>query len=304
MQFDVIVIGGSFAGLEAATYLARALRSVCVIDAGLPRNRFAEHSHGYLSRDGSPPSEILDAARRQLAVYPTVELRAGTAVGATKTEDGFTVSSLDGTTVFGKRLILASGITDVLPDLPGLAERWGKTVNHCPYCHGFEFAGMSLGVLRTVEHSVHQARIISEWGPTTYFLDGTELAPEAAQELQAAGIALVSERVLRLEGNGVELSGVRLEDGRIIPIEALYIAPPTRFTSGIAEQLGCELDAGPVGPILRTDDLKTTTVPGVFAAGDITRAMHAITLAAADGVIAGTAAHRSLIMENPIPAKG
>lgn len=297
MEFDAVIIGGSFAGLEAATYLARGLRTVCVIDAGLPRNRFAEHSHGYLSRDGAPPREILDAARAQVAAYPSVKMVDSTATTATATSDGFAIRSDDGSEILGKRLILAYGISDILPEIPGIAERWGKTVNHCPYCHGFEFAGGELGVLHGHEHSVHQARIIREWGPTTFFLDGGSVDPSVAADLQAAGISIVPEPVQRLVGDGLELEGVRLANGRVVPIVALYVAPKSRMNSDIAEQLGCELQDGALGPVIRTDDMKATTVEGVYAAGDITRSMHAITLAAADGMIAATAAHRSLFME-------
>ncbi len=296
MLFDAIVIGGSFAGLEAATYIARGLRSVCVIDAGEPRNRFAAHSHGYLSRDGSPPAEILDVARLQLLAYPSVELIRGTAKRARPTSDGFTVQMSDGSEISGRRLVLAFGISDQLPEIPGLAERWGKTVNHCPYCHGFELSGQSLGVLYTTDLSEHQARIIREWGPTTYFLNGHQLEGPTAAELQSLGITLVSERVAGIAGEGTQIDGIQLEDGRIVPIEALYIGPTYRLNSHIPDQLGCAIDAGPLGPIVRVDELRATTVPRVFAAGDIVRAMHAITLAAADGMMAGTAVHRSLIM--------
>jgi thioredoxin reductase len=169
-------------------------------------------------------------------------------------------------------------------------------VNHCPYCHGFEFAGQSLGVLHTTDLSEHQVRIIQEWGPTTYFLNGHHLEAPMAAELQSLGITLVSERVAGIAGEGTQIDGIQLEDGRIVPIDALYIGPTYRLNSKIPDQLGCAIDAGPLGPIVRVDEIRATTVPGVFAAGDIVRAMHAITLATADGMMAGTAVHRSLIM--------
>jgi thioredoxin reductase len=297
MDFDAIVIGGSFAGLEAATYLARGLRTVCVIDAGLPRNRFAEHSHGYLSRDGAPPREILDTARTQVGAYPSARIVEATATSASATPDGFAIRTDDGSEFNGKRLVLAYGVSDVLPDISGIEERWGKTVNHCPYCHGFEFAGGNLGVLHSHEHSIHQARIIREWGPTTFFLNGGTIDSSTAAGLQAADISIVPNPVQQLVGNGVELEGVQLQDGRVLPIVALYVAPESRLNSDIAQQLGCELLDGPLGPVVRTDDMKATTIAGVYGAGDITRSMHAITLAAADGMIAGTAVHRSLFME-------
>jgi thioredoxin reductase len=296
MEFDAIVIGGSFAGLEAATYIARGLRTVLVIDAGLPRNRFAEHSHGYLSRDGAPPAGILEEARRQLTAYPSVCIENATVTVASKTDDGFTVRTSDGKDYLGKRLVLAFGISDVLPDIPGISERWGKTVNHCPYCHGFEFAGGNLGVLHSHEHSAHQARIIRQWGPTSFFLNGTAIEPALEAELAAADIAIVPEPVEQLVGRDTELEGVRLTNGQTVPIAALYVAPESRLNSDLAEQLGCTIEPGALGPIVQTDETKATSVPGVYAAGDITRSMHAIALAAADGMLAGTAVHRSLFM--------
>jgi thioredoxin reductase len=295
MEFDAIVIGGSFAGLEAATYIARGMRTVCVIDAGLPRNRFAAESHGYLSRDGEPPSAILAAARAQVSRYPSVSVRSGRATAATPVEDGFSVEIDNAEIVTAQRLVLAFGVSDHLPPVPGLAERWGRTVNHCPYCHGFEFAGKQLGVLYGSVHSDHQARLIREWGPTTFFLDGNAITPETAVELTTLGIAIVPDRVTALVGSGSALEGVQLEGGNTVPIEALYIAPQLTLNSDIAEQLGCALEDGPMGKFIRTDDLRATTVPGVFAAGDITRAFHSVTLAAADGMIAGSSVHRSLV---------
>jgi thioredoxin reductase len=294
MQFDAIVIGGSFAGLEAATYLARGMRSVCVIDSGSPRNRFAAHSHGFLSRDGAPPLEILAVARGQIASYPAVEFVEGLVISAAAIDGGFVVRMSDGAELTSKRIVLAFGISDLLPDLPGIAERWGKTVNHCPYCHGYEFGDSLRGVLHTSAQSDHQARIIQQWGPTTYFLNGEPIAPETEAELSALGLTIVPDRVDRLIGDGEELEGVKLADGRVVPIAALYIAPPTKLNSDIAAQLGCAIDDGPLGPIVRTDDLRATTVPGVYAAGDIVRSFHSITLATADGMVAASAANSSL----------
>jgi thioredoxin reductase len=295
MDFDAIVVGGSFAGLEAATYIARGMRTVCVIDAGLPRNRFAAESHGYLSRDGEPPGAILAAARAQIGGYPAVSMRSGRATAANSIDGSFSVEIDNGDIITAARLVLAFGVSDHLPPVPGLAERWGRTVNHCPYCHGFEFAGKELGVLYGSMHSGHQARLIREWGPTTFFLDGNALDPETTAELTDLGIAIMPDPVAALVGPGTAIEGIQLEGGRTVPIDALYIAPSLTLNSDIAEQLGCALDDGPMGKFIRTDDLRATTVPGVFAAGDITRAFHSVTLAAADGMIAGSSVHRSLV---------
>ncbi|GAA5663330.1 thioredoxin reductase [Brucella sp. NBRC 14130] len=296
MRHDAIIIGGSFAGLSAATYLARGRRTVRVIDAGKPRNRFAEHSHGFLAQDGSNPLSMLDTAKTQVEAYPTVTFTQGKAVSGGGEIDNFRIELESGEIVEGRRLILAFGISDELPDIPGLAERWGNTVIHCPYCHGYEFSDRQLGVLNLSPMSVHQAMLISEWGPTTFFIDkGMEPDAEALAELQRRGVKIERSPVRALCGQGTELSQVELDDGRLVPVDALYIGPRNRLNSEIAGIFGCAMDELPLGRTIRTDGMKTTTVPGIFAAGDITRGAHSVAWSVADGVTAGTAAHRSLV---------
>lgn len=296
MRHDAVVIGGSFAGLSAATYIARGRRRVCVVDTGSPRNRFAAHSHGFLGQDGSNPLEMLAAARMQVAAYPTVSFVDAAAIAAAVDGEGFTVRLSTGESLAARKLVLAFGVSDELPAIPGLVERWGRSALHCPYCHGYEFSGRPLGVLYVAPKSIHQALLIAEWGPTTLYLDGAA-APEAEllEQLRGRGVVIEPERVEALEGEGDQLASVVLAGGRRSPAEALYLGPPTRLNSDIAAELGCAFDDGPFGPIVRTDALKATTVPGVFAAGDITRGVHNVTWACADGVTAGTAAHRELV---------
>jgi thioredoxin reductase len=296
MQYDAIVVGGSFAGLSAATYIARGRRAVAVIDAGAPRNRFAAHSHGFLAQDGSEPHAILSAARAQLGAYAEVSFLDATAIDARAVEGGFAVVLADGETLEARKLVLAFGLSDVLPEIPGLRERWGRTVLHCPYCHGYEFSGQRLGVLHTAPHSAHQAMLIAEWGPTTLFLNGKESPDEATrEELLRRGVSIEPAPVLALEGDDGAPVRLTLGDGRHQALDALYIAAPTRLNSALAEKLGCAIDDGPLGPIIRTDADRMTTVPGVYAAGDIARAPHSATWAASDGVTAGVALHRSLV---------
>lgn len=295
MQHDAIIIGGGFAGLAAAIYLARARRNVRVLDTGKPRNRFAEASHGFLGQDGSNPAEILATARAQLQAYESVELTDARASEARAIEDGFAVTLSSGEEITARKLILAFGLRDELPDLPGLQERWGKTVLHCPYCHGFEFGGQQLGVLYRTPMSIHQAQLITEWGPTTLYLNGAELSGDEAAQLYACGVRIEPAPVLGLAGEGTDLSAVELADGRSSAVSALYIAPRSCLNSRVAEQLGARIDDGPMGPIIHTDGDKLTTVPGLYAAGDIARAPHSVSWAVADGVTAGTSAHRALV---------
>ncbi|HET8728761.1 MAG TPA: NAD(P)/FAD-dependent oxidoreductase [Alphaproteobacteria bacterium] len=296
MRHDAIIIGGSFAGLSAAMQLARANRSVCVIDTGTPRNRFAAASHGFFGQDGAPPREMIAGARAKLAAYPSIRFIDTEAVAAEKERAGFTVTLAGGERLSARKLVLAFGLQDGLPDIPGVKERWGMTVLHCPYCHGYEFLERPLGVLNVISHSAHQAALIPEWGPTTFFLNGGGMPDdEARARLAARKVAIEPAPVVGLEGEAPDLAGVRLADGRLVAVSTLYLAPRTNFQSPIAEQLGCALEDGPFGPFIRTDAVKMTSVPGVYAAGDITTARHNATLASADGVLAGASVHQALV---------
>ncbi|MET4897081.1 NAD(P)/FAD-dependent oxidoreductase [Sphingomonadaceae bacterium jetA1] len=298
MQHDAIVIGGSFAGLSAAIHIARARRSVCVIDSGSPRNRFAEASHGFFGQDGANPQAMITASRQAVARYPTVRMISGVATGARAVASGFEVALAGGGMVAAAKLVLAFGISDILPDLPGLAERWGRSVLHCPYCHGFEYGGGRLGVMWTAPMSVHQAALIADWGPTTLYLNGNDLPDQAARTmLDRRGVAIEPAPIRSLQGGNDSLSSLLLDGGRSVAIDALFLAPRSRLNSPIAEKLGCALDDGPFGKVIHTDAAKLTTVPGVYAAGDIARVPHNASWAAADGVTAGISLHQSLVFE-------
>jgi thioredoxin reductase len=293
---DAIIIGGSFAGLSAATYIARGRRSVCIVDTGSPRNRFAPHSHGFFTHDGSEPGTMLATARSQVDKYSTATFIDAAAASATRESDGFSVRLATGDVLESTKLVLAFGISDQLPAIPGLAERWGRSVLHCPYCHGYEFSGRRLGVLRVSDLSAQQAMLIAEWGPTTFYLNGDPEPDDATLlELRRRGVSVDSTPIRGLQGRNDQLSAIEFTDGRTSPVDALYLGAPTRLNSDIAQQLGCELTEGRFGPVVRTDDSRMTTVPGVYAAGDIVRDAHTLTWASADGVTAGLAVHRSLV---------
>lgn len=297
MQYDLAVIGGSFAGLSAAIQAARARRNVLVIDAGQPRNRFAAHSHGFLGQDGRTPGAILDDARRQLLAYPTARLvnaRADRAVANSSSD--FEITTDGGETFGAARLVLATGVRDILPDIPGLADQWGKTVLHCPYCHGYEVSGGPLGVLATGQMSVHQAQLIADWGDVTLFGNG-QIQPDAEQMHALDGKkvrfepAIVSE--LREDGSGGLIA--HLDGGRQAGVKAMFTAPRNTMASPLAEQLGCGFTEGLLGPVISVDDRQQTTIPGVYAAGDAARAMHNIAFAVSGGTFAGVCAHQSLV---------
>jgi thioredoxin reductase len=298
MTKDAIVVGGSFAGVAAALQLARARRKVLLIDAGAPRNRFAKAAHGMVGHDDKTPKAILAEAWRQLRAYGEVEIFEGEAVKAEKEGGEFRVELADGREGRARRLVLATGVRDELPPLPGLEGRWGVTVLHCPYCHGYEFGGKRLGVLANHGLAVHQALLIPDWGPTTLFTQGiVEPDAEERAKLKSRGVTIETSKVVELLGDSPQLEAVRLEDGRVVPLDAFFTQSKTHQASPLAEMLGCKFDEGPLGSCILLEDNKQTTVEGVYAAGDAASSMHSASLAAASGVLAGIGAHQSLIAQ-------
>lgn len=293
MHYDVIIAGGSYAGMSAGLQLARARRKVLVVDGGQRRNRFAATSHGFLGQDGRAPADIAEDARRQLMAYPTVEWVSDFAISARQEAEGFSLETANGQRYSARRLLLATGVTDELPEVAGLVERWGKSVFHCPYCHGYELEQGPIGVLATSEMSLHHALMLPDWGPTTFFLNGAfEPDPEQRASLAQRGVTLVSERVERIEG---ERANVVLADGRVVALDGLFVLPRTRVAGALAATLGCAFEDGPLGAFIQSDMTRETSVPGVFACGDAAMPFGSVALAVGDGVRAGSGVHRSLI---------
>lgn len=296
-MYDVIIVGGSYAGLSAGLQLGRARRSVLVLDAGQRRNRFASTSHGFLGQDGQAPEAIAAKGRAELLAYGTVTWREAAVTEIRAIAGGFSVHA-GSDEHQSKRVILATGIADELPAVPGLMERWGRTVFHCPYCHGYELGMGRLGVLASSPLSMHQAVLVSEWaspGQMTFFLNGV-FEPDAEQlaDLAARGIPVERALVAGVEGDAPAVT-IRLQDERAVSLDGLFVLPSTRIKAPFAEQLGCELETGPLGSFYKTDPMKETSVPGVFACGDVALPMAAVSLAVADGTRAGFGAHQSLV---------
>lgn len=288
MMYDVIIVGGSYAGLSAGLQLARARRQVLVIDAGQRRNRFAATSHGFLGQDGQAPEMIAAEGRSQLMEYPTVTWVQDRVVQA----EGCSVRTEYNGAFQAKRLILATGVVDELPTIEGLQERWGKHVFHCPYCHGYELDQGRIGVLATSPLAMHHALMLPDWGTTTLFTNGV-FTPDAEQQAQLdrRGVSVENAAVRRISGERADLE---MDDGRVFNLDGIFTMSRTRI-SPLAEQLGCELADGPTGPYLHTNDMRQTSVPGVFACGDTSLAAGSVALAVAEGVRAGVGAHFSLI---------
>ncbi|MGV3490337.1 MAG: NAD(P)/FAD-dependent oxidoreductase [Devosia sp.] len=294
---DVIIIGGAFAGLAAATQLGRARRNVLVLDTGLPRNRFAAHSHGFFTRDGAPPLELIAEARRQLAIYKTVELRTAHATGASRDGDTFIVELESGEKLNTRRIILAHGMSDDLSALPPGADAcWGKSVFTCPYCHGYEFGDQRLGLLLRMGDVLDLARFYKEWTSSfTLFTNGNPVDDIARTALADMNVPIIDDTVLSFEHEAGNLRAIVTAGGKI-PLDAMFAHPPARLSTNIGVELGCELKDGHLGPFYATDNTQLTTIPGVYAAGDAANPMPSISYAVAAGVAAGTFAHRSLLV--------
>ena len=301
MHHDVIIIGGSYAGLSAGLALGRARKRTLIVDAGQRRNRVAHEAHGFLGQDGRASGAIAADTRAEVAAYPTVGFLDGTATAAAPHERGFAVTTDTGATHTAARLILATGVVDELPDLPGLREGWGAGVYHCPYCHGYEVAERQLGVLAFMPFATHQANLIADWGALTFLTNGVVAltAPERAA-LVARGVTIEETPVAAVLNAERAVAGVRLTDGRTIPLDALFIGVPFRQASPLAEQLGCALDEIGFGTFVKVDPQGQTTVPGVYATGDATsRLGHSIAGAVGNGYTVGAMAHQSLIPALP-----
>lgn len=289
---DVIVVGGSYAGMAAALQLLRARRDVKVIDAGERRNRFADFSHGFLGQDGVGAAEIALTARRQLEAYPTLSWVEGRAVTVSGKKDDFTVATAGGELHHARRLLFATGLEDRLPPVAGLAERWGRAVFHCPYCHGYELDRGKIGVIATGPMSSRQAEIVSDWGPVTFLTNGAvELDAATLQALEGRTVSIEPTPINRIEG----VADVVLEDGRRLGFSGLFTAPFCVPASNLAEQTGCAMEETMMGIQIRTDAAKQTSIAGISACGDVARIPHSVTLAVADGAWAGAQIHRSLL---------
>jgi thioredoxin reductase len=297
--YDVIIIGGSYSGLAAALQIARARRNVLVVDAGERRNRFAETSHGFLTQDGSSAVQIPRIGREQLIAYPNVTWVDAHAENANGALDTFTVDTSSGASYKGRRIILATGVTDILPTIPGLLERWGKSVFHCPYCHGYETGG-DIGVLATGSLSIHQALMLADWGNTTLFVNNMfEPDDDQLKALAARGVKIEYTTITALSGETAQ-PVIELSDGRAISFTGLFTLSHTTITGPLPQQLRCDLEDGPLGTFIKTDGSKLTSVPGVYACGDTALMAGSISLAVGDGVRAGISAHQSLIFPSPL----
>lgn len=294
--FDAAVVGGSFAGLSAALYLARGRRRVAVFDDGVTRNRFAAHAHGFLGQDGAAPEAIRLHGRAEVLAYPTVRLREARVTGIEGEEGAFRVMAADGSVTEAARVILAHGMRDLLPEVEGLAACWGVTAIQCPYCHGYELADRPTGVLMTAPGLPHHVRLLRDWtGDLTLLPNGHALSDAERAEARDLGAKVANGVVAALRHRNGQVEAARLADGGEVALEALYLVTQAEPAASLPLDLGLAMAEGPTGRFVEVDEMRQTSRPGVFAAGDLVRPFYGSTFAAADGVMAGTACHRSLM---------
>jgi thioredoxin reductase len=296
-KYEVVVVGGGAAGLSAALVLGRARRRTLVVDAGEPRNAPSAHMHGYLSRDGMSPAEFLAVGREEIARYG-VELVLDRVVDATRGED-FGVTLASGRAVHARHLVVATGLRDELPDVPGVAERFGRDVLHCPYCHGWEVRDQPFGVLASTAMSVHQALMVSQWSKDVILFLHTvaeeNLPDDDLRRLAAAGVAVVPGEVAALVVEGDRLTGVRLADGAVHERSALFVSPRPVPQTDLLQRLGAELRETPFGAYPVVDERGLTTVPGLWAAGNASGFSEQVVNAASRGYRAGALINGELL---------
>jgi thioredoxin reductase len=295
-NYDVIIIGGSYAGLSAGMALGRAMRKVLIIDSGLPCNRQTPKSHNFLTQDGNTPKQIASLARQQLEQYKTIQFFNGLATTGIKTEAGFEVKLQSGEAYRARKLIFASGIKDLLPEVEGFANCWGISIIHCPYCHGYQYRNEATGIWANGDIGFEFAKLISNWtNDLTLFTSAkSTLSDDQTEKLKKHAIKIVEQEVIKVEQSKGLLQNMVLKNGAKIPVKAVYARFPFVQHSDIPEKLGCEItEQG----YLKVDLFQTTTVPGVFACGDNTSPMRSIANAVANGNVAGALANKELIEE-------
>ena len=301
-EWDVVIVGGGSAGLSAALMLGRSRRRVLVVDGGEPRNRFATHMHGVLGRDHSSPLELLAAGRAELTRYADVAVESATVTSAASVEgrSSFEVELDSGERHLARRMLVATGLRDELPDIPGLAEQWGRNAALCPYCDGWEVRDRRIAVIATEAANAHQAQLMRQLSPqVTFYTQGVRLPDPARTGLEARGIAIESRTVVEVVGDAEGgLRGVRLDDDTEHPADSIFVAPRPVPNDGLLLELGARTMRQNGVDWVLVDPSGRTNVPGVWAAGNITTAQSSVPVAMAAGSLAGAAINADLVEED------
>ena len=295
-NFDVIIIGGSYAGLSAAMALGRSLRNVLIIDSGKPCNRQTPHSHNFITHDGNTPKEISRLARKDVEKYTTVQFHEGIATQILKNNNGFEIETLSNERFYAKKIVLASGVKDIMPNIPGFEECWGISVLHCPYCHGYEVRNEVTGILSNGDMAYDFSKLIFNMTKNlTLFTNGkATLTQEQIEKLKQNKINLNEEEIDRIEHENGFIQKIIFKNGSSVLLKALYAKRPFEQNFNITETLGCELtEQG----FIKIDTMQKTTIPGVFACGDNVTMMRSVANAIAQGNFAGTVVNKELSEE-------
>ncbi|MDV3970671.1 NAD(P)/FAD-dependent oxidoreductase [Sphingobacterium siyangense] len=295
-QFDVIIIGGSYAGLSAAMALGRSLRNVLIIDSGKPCNRYTPHSHNFITQDGAVPGEIAAKAKEQVLQYDTVKFSEGYATKGKKAENGFEITIQSGEQFSAKKLVFATGIKDVFLDIKGFEDCWGKTVIHCPYCHGYEFKGTQTAIIANGDRAFHLASLVHNLTDKITIVTGGKADFKDAQfaKLKNHQIHIVEKAVKAIQHQNGNMTALIFEDGTEENFGAAYAAIPFEQHCQIPLDLGCEVTE--TGHI-KVDMFQQTTVPGIYACGDNTNPLRSVANAVSTGNIAGAAINNELTEE-------
>ena len=304
MTYDVIVIGGGAAGLSGALALARSRRRVLVVDDGTPRNAPAAAVHNYLAHDGTPPAELLARGRVEVGSYGA-EVRSGRVTAVERTGTGFTATLADGTRADARRLLVTTGLVDELPAVEGLAQRWGRDVLHCPYCHGWEVRDRRIGVLATGPLTVHQAQLFRQLSDrvTVFRHTAGDFTDEERAGLAARGIEVVEGEVAAVVVVDDRLTGLRLRDGRVVEVDAVTVGLRVTARSAVLDGLGLVAEefvvgGASIGTAVPADARGATAVPGVWVAGNVTDPAATVPVAAAAGLTAGAQINADLVAED------
>jgi thioredoxin reductase len=296
-DFDVIIIGGSYAGLSAAMALGRSLRNVLIIDGGLPCNRQTPHSHNFLTQDGQKPAVIAAKGKTEVLSYSTIRFLEGLAVSGEKTATGFSITTNTQEKFHTKKLVFATGIKDIMPEIKGFSESWGISVVHCPYCHGYELKNKKTAIMANGERAFHLASLVNNLtNNITILTDGkADFKPEQLKKLNKHNIEILETGVSEIEHDQGHLKKIILKDGNKIELDAMYAAVPFTQHTDIPVSIGCELNEN---GYIKVDAFQKTTISGVYACGDNSNMMRSVANAVYSGNITGAMLNKELTDEN------
>ncbi|WP_317041720.1 NAD(P)/FAD-dependent oxidoreductase [Reichenbachiella agariperforans] len=296
MNFDVIIIGGSYAGLSAAMALGRSLREVLIIDSGLPCNRQTPHSHNFITQDGVAPSAIATEAKAQVLKYETVQFVNDLAVSGEKVENGFVIATQSDRKYQAKKLIFATGVSDTMPEIKGFAACWGISMVHCPYCHGYEFRNQKTGIIANGERAFHLASLVSNLTDQLTILTSgkADFEPDQIEKFKSRNIEVIETEISEIIHNEGYVKHVVFENGDKMPFDGVYAALPFTQHSDIPASLGCTItESG----FIEVDGFQKTTVDGVFASGDNSSMMRSVATAVYSGNVAGAMVNKEFVEE-------